>query len=128
MLAPAPLRCVGEGLKINERRDDKLMTRPRKVVCGLTIAVFAIFYIVAATQKAQGYPPFVNYAQRLGYPAKDCTYCHIGLQGGGDKLGPRGKWLVAEKVRRGEGQVDIKWLKDYKQSKSAKARPKKKRG
>ena len=66
-------------------------------------------------------------AKRLGYPAKDCTYCHVSLQGGSDKLNARGEWMVAEKVRRDAVAVDVKWLKDYKPGRPGpKSRAKKK--
>ena len=80
-----------------------------------------------ATRPAKGFPPFVEYAKRLGYPAKDCTYCHVSLQGGSDKLNARGNWMVAEKVRRDAVAVDVKWLKDYKPARAgSKARARKK--
>ena len=54
-------------------------------------------------------------AKELGYTVQDCTYCH------GEKLpkkgamtvNDRGKWLVAEKEKRGAKEVDVAWLKDY---------------
>lgn len=93
------------------------MVKPRLLIRVLIAAAFIMLYVVATTRPAQGYPPFVNYAQRLGYPAKDCTYCHLNQEGGSDKLNARGQWLVAEKVRRDAVAVDIKWLKDYKAGK-----------
>jgi len=103
------------------------MVKPRELVAAFVIAAFVLFYFVAATRPAKGFPPFVEYAKRLGYPAKDCTYCHVSLQGGSDKLNARGQWLVAEKVRRRLVAVDLKWLKDYRPARPApKARAKKK--
>jgi hypothetical protein len=101
--------------------------KPRELVGVLVIAAFVLFYIVAASRPVKGFPPFVEYAKRLGYPAKDCTYCHVGLEGGSDKLNARGKWMVEEKVRRDAVAVDVKWLKDYRPGRGApKARAKKK--
>ena len=103
------------------------MGKSRGLVGALVIAAFLLLYFVAATRPAQGFPPFVEYAKRLGYPAKDCTYCHVSLQGGSDKLNARGTWMVAEKVRRDAVAVDVKWLKDYKPARAgSKARAKKK--
>jgi hypothetical protein len=103
------------------------MVRPRELVRAFVVAAFVLLYFVAATRPARGFPPFVEYAKRLGYAAKDCTYCHVGLQGGSDKLNARGEWMVAEKVRRDAVAVDVKWLKDYKPRRAApKARAKKK--
>ena len=103
------------------------MVKPRELVGACVVALFVLLYVVATTRPAKAYPPFVEYAKRLGYPAKDCTYCHVGLQGGSDKLNARGEWLVAEKVRRRLVAVDVKWLKDYRPGRTAtKARAKKK--
>ena len=103
------------------------MVKPRELVGAFVIAAFLLLYLVAATRPAKGFPPFVEYAKRLGYPAKDCTYCHVSLQGGSDKLNARGEWMVAEKVRRKAVAVDVLWLKDYKRGRAApKARAKRK--
>ncbi len=103
------------------------MVKPRELVSAFVIVVFVLLYVFAATQPARAYPPFVEYAKRLGYPAKDCTYCHVGLEGGSDKLNARGEWMVAEKVRRKAIAVDVLWLKDYKPRRAApKSRAKKK--
>jgi hypothetical protein len=104
------------------------MVKPRELVGAFFIVAFVLLYVVAATRPAKGFPPFVEYAKRLGYPAKDCTYCHVGLQGGSDKLNARGKWMVAEKVRRDAVAVDVKWLKDYKPGRPAPKAPAKKKG
>ncbi len=103
------------------------MGKSRELISVLVIAAFVLLYVVAATRPAKAFPPFVEYAKRLGYPAKDCTYCHVSLQGGSDKLNERGQWMVAEKVRRDAVAVDVKWLKDYKRGRAApKSRAKKK--
>jgi hypothetical protein len=95
------------------------MVKPRELVGAFVIVAFALLYFVAATRPAQGFPPFVEHAKRLGYPAKDCTYCHVSLQGGSDKLNERGTWLVSEKVRRRLVAVDLRWLKDYRPGRPA---------
>lgn len=98
------------------------MVKPRELVGACVVAAFVLFYVVAATRSAQAFPPFVEYAQKLGYPARDCTYCHLSLQGGSDKLNTRGEWLVAEKVRRSAVAVDVKWLKAYKPGRAPRAK------
>ena len=95
------------------------MAKPRELVGACVVAAFVLLYVFAATRPAMAYPPFVEYAKRLGYPAKDCTYCHVSLQGGSDKLNARGEWMVAEKVRRKAIAVDVPWLKDYKPRRAA---------
>ena len=56
-------------------------------------------------------------AKAAGVDAKNCQYCHV------DKLPKKdqgmhepndvGKWLIAEKEKRGAKKVDGAWLKDY---------------
>jgi ketosteroid isomerase-like protein len=58
-----------------------------------------------------GYPQFLTVARKFG--AKDCRHCHVKLEGG-EPFSVRGKWLIAEKTRRGADVVDPEWLADYK--------------
>jgi type IV pilus biogenesis protein CpaD/CtpE len=56
-------------------------------------------------------------AKAAGVDAKNCQYCHV------DKLPKKdagqhdandvGKWLIAEKEKKGAKAVDGAWLKDY---------------
>lgn len=56
-------------------------------------------------------------AKAAGVDVKNCQYCHV------DKLPKKdegkhesndvGKWLIAEKEKRGAKAVDGAWLKDY---------------
>ena len=56
-------------------------------------------------------------AKAAGIDAKTCQYCHV------DKLPKKdagmhnpndvGKWLIAEKAKKGAKAVDGAWLKDY---------------
>jgi hypothetical protein len=54
-------------------------------------------------------------AKAAGFEARNCLYCH------GEKLpkkgatthNERGKFLIAEKEKRGVKEVDVNWLKDY---------------
>ena len=43
------------------------------------------------------------------YGATDCAFCHASASGG-EALGERGAWLVAERQRRGAASVDVAWL------------------
>jgi len=77
-------------------------------------------------------------ARKLGFPAKNCLYCHASAHAAEKMketarelhisegncllchganipaaLNDRGEWLVAEKNRLGASRVDMKWLKDY---------------
>jgi len=48
---------------------------------------------------------------------KNCQYCHVDKLPKKDKDGHElndvGKWLVAEKEKRGAKEVDGSWAKDY---------------
>jgi hypothetical protein len=56
-------------------------------------------------------------AKDAGFAVQNCLYCH------GEKLpkkgastyNERGKWLQAEKTKRGAKDFDMAWLKDYKE-------------
>ncbi len=80
-------------------------------------------------------------AKKLGFEVTgNCLYCHahshsvevmkqkaktlnvsdgncLGCHGGNipSKLNERGRWLVAEKTRRGAKACDMAWLRDYKE-------------
>ncbi len=54
-------------------------------------------------------------AKELGFAADNCMYCHNEKlpKKGAVTQNDRGKWLVAEKEKRGAKEVDVAWLKDY---------------
>jgi hypothetical protein len=56
-------------------------------------------------------------AKAAGAPVKDCASCHVDKlpkkDEGKHELNDAGKWLVAEKEKRGASKVDGAWLKDY---------------
>ena len=86
----------------------------------LVAACFIALFVVGTAQRARGFPPFLTQAQKLGFPARDCAYCHVSAQGG-DMHNERGKWLVVEKQRRKANTVDVAWLKEYEASKKPRA-------
>jgi hypothetical protein len=57
-------------------------------------------------------------AKAAGVTVKDCTTCHVDKlpkkDEGKHELNDTGKWLVAEKEKRGAKKVDGAWLKDKK--------------
>lgn len=59
--------------------------------------------------------PIQKKAKELGYPATNCQYCHVEKlpKKGAMTHNERGKWLEAEKTKRGAKEVDPEWLKDY---------------
>jgi hypothetical protein len=87
-------------------------------------------------------------ARKLGFPARNCLYCHasehsveemkkkaksLGMSDGNclachganipAKLNDRGRWLAAERVKRGAKQADMAWLRDYKEPPPPAAKP-----
>ena len=56
-------------------------------------------------------------AKAAGVEVKNCQGCHtVALPKKGEgqnELNDAGKWLVAEKDKRGAAKVDGAWLKDY---------------
>lgn len=89
------------------------MKPPRTTVKLFVTLCFAVIFLAATTRTVSTFPLFVNKAKQLGFPAQNCTYCHTSPQGGVGH-NARGRWLIAEKARRGAASVDIAWLKGYK--------------
>jgi alkyl sulfatase BDS1-like metallo-beta-lactamase superfamily hydrolase len=54
-------------------------------------------------------------AKAAGIEVKNCQHCHVDALPKKEKhdFNDVGKWLVAEKEKRGAKQVDGGWLKDY---------------
>ena len=56
-------------------------------------------------------------AKAAGVDAKNCQYCHVDKlpkkDEGKHELNDVGKWLVAEKEKKGAKKVDGAWAKDY---------------
>lgn len=86
-----------------------------KVFWGTLAASYAV--VMALEGPAIGKPLFLKQAKELGLPAQNCMYCHMvklpKKEEARKQLNDRGKWLLAEKERRGEKDVDPHWLKDY---------------
>ncbi len=87
-------------------------------------------------------------ARRLGFPVKNCLYCHatphsvevmkqkaksLALSDGNclachgadipAKLNDRGTWLAAERTKRGAKVADMAWLSGYKEPPAKVAKP-----
>ena len=89
-----------------------MITRRIKRTVLSTALLLALGAILTARIEAK--PGFLDQAQELGYPAQDCTYCHIKATGGRG-WNARGTWLRGQKRARRAKEVDVSWLKDYKQ-------------
>ena len=55
-------------------------------------------------------------AKAAGVEVKNCQTCHTATlpKKESHELNDAGKWLVAEKEKRGAAKIDGAWLKDYK--------------
>jgi hypothetical protein len=80
-----------------------------KIKIGMGVLLLSV--VAGTASYTPAYPPFLPKAQKFG--AKDCSFCHTTKEGGG-ALNARGKWLLAEKSKRGASAVDPAWLADYK--------------
>jgi hypothetical protein len=89
-----------------------MSTRQLKRPILVAALVFALGAALAPTINAK--PEFLAKAQELGYPAQDCTYCHTKPTGGAG-WNARGNWLRGQKKTRRAKDVDVSWLKDYKE-------------
>ena len=94
------------------------MKQHRNVINAVIVTGFAILFLVSIVPPARTYPLYLTSAQKLGFPAKDCSYCHLKASGGSG-WNARGKWLISEKEKRGADTIEVSWLKDYKASAGA---------
>jgi hypothetical protein len=93
---------------------------PVTLIRALVAVCFIALLVVGTAHRARGFPPFLTQAQKLGFPARDCAYCHVSARGG-DMHNERGKWLVTEKEKRKANVIDVAWLKEYEASRKPKA-------
>jgi hypothetical protein len=83
------------------------------------LALAAVFLSWAAGMLLTGTStatlPIQKKAKEAGFPAENCMYCHNEKLPKKDAVthNDRGKWLIAEKEKRGAKEVDPAWLKDY---------------
>jgi hypothetical protein len=58
-------------------------------------------------------------AKEAGLEAQNCLYCHSEKlpKKGASTYNDRGEWLRAQKAKRQAKEIDVAWLKDYKEKK-----------
>ena len=96
-----------------------MRTRATRIGAMVTLLVWCGWIVLSATSSAS--MDIQKQAKAAGVDAKNCQYCHV------DKLPKKnqgqhepndvGKWLIAEKDKKGAKAVDGAWLKDYPGSK-----------
>lgn len=82
------------------------------------LVALALFWAgwMAFTSTSSATLPMQKKAKELGIAGvTDCMSCHGEKlpKKGAMTLNDRGKWLVAEKEKRGAKEVDVAWLKEY---------------
>jgi hypothetical protein len=82
---------------------------------GLTAAVLFWAGWIALSGTSSATLETQKEAKAAGVDAKNCQTCHVAPLPKKDShdLNDAGKWLVAEKEKRGAKVVDGAWLKDY---------------
>ncbi|HEU5248920.1 MAG TPA: hypothetical protein VFW15_02945 [Thermoanaerobaculia bacterium] len=87
----------------------------RRSSVGLTTIVLFWATWAALSGVSSANLPIQKKAKELGFPATNCQYCHNEKlpKKGAMSHNERGKWLFAEKTKRGAKEVDPAWLKEY---------------
>lgn len=83
---------------------------------GLTALVLFWAGWIAFSSTSTATLPMQKKAKELGITTvTDCMSCHGEKlpKKGAMTLNDRGKWLMAEKEKRGAKEVDVAWLKEY---------------
>lgn len=82
---------------------------------GVAVVLLVWSGLIFLGGKASATLPIQKKAKELGYKAENCQYCHNEKLPKKDAAthNERGKWLIAEKEKRGAKEVDPAWLKDY---------------
>lgn len=85
------------------------MKRTLAITAALGLAWAALAGTASATM------PMQKQAKDAGVAGVACITCHVEKmpKKGAMTLNDRGKWLVAEKEKRGAKEVDVAWLKEY---------------
>jgi hypothetical protein len=98
-------------MSLSKRRT---MSKSRsRIGIGIALLAWAVGMLIGGTSRAT--LPISKKAKELGYKVENCLYCHNEKlpKKGAATHNERGKWLIAEKEKRGAKEVDPAWLKDY---------------
>ena len=90
------------------------MKKPNSRIALTALVLFWAGWI-ALTAVSRATLPMQKKAKELGFDATNCQYCHVEKlpKKGAVTHNDRGKWLIAEKAKRGAKEVDPAWLKEY---------------
>jgi len=83
----------------------------RSTLFALTAAALLVVAI-----PSQAKPPFVGKAKELGFKdVTSCAACHKGTPKKGGEFTARGQFLMDQKTAKKAAEVDVAWLKDFKE-------------
>ncbi len=114
LLRRAPLAPVA-GIIFRTRGGRSMKLRGSRLAAMVTGLVWCGWIAFSATSSAT--LDIQKQAKAAGVDAKTCQYCHVDKipkkEAGQHDHNDVGKWLVAQKEKRGAKAVDGAWLKDY---------------
>ena len=90
---------------------------PRYFVFGLGFGLAAAALLVSSPDEARATMKMQTDARKAGFEIKSCLDCHNERLPKKDNVteNHRGQWLVDQKKERGAEEIDVAWLKDYKE-------------
>ena len=91
----------------------------KTTMAGIFIGGIALAVVLASAGTASATIDMQKRAKEAGFAVQNCAYCHGEKlpKKGASTLNDRGKWLMGEKEKRQAKEVDMAWLKDYKEKK-----------
>jgi len=91
----------------------------KHTMAGLFGGGLALAVVLASAGTASATIDMQKKAKDAGLGVQNCAHCHGEKlpRKGASTLNDRGKWLMAEKEKRQAKEVDVAWLKDYKEKK-----------
>lgn len=86
---------------------------------GLAVGCMAIGLVLISAGSAHATIEMQKQAKAAGIQATNCLYCHNEKlpKKGAVTNNDKGKWLVDQKEAKKAKEIDVTWLKDYKEPK-----------
>lgn len=83
------------------------------------ISILAAAVVIAGAGFASATVAMQKKAKEVGLDVQNCLYCHSEKvpRKGAATCNDRGEWLRAQKEKRQAKEIDVAWLKDYKEKK-----------
>ena len=89
----------------------------KKRIAGLAVGSLAAGFVMISAGSAHATLDMQKKAKAAGVEATNCLYCHNEKlpKKGAVTNNDRGKWLVDQKDAKKAKEIDVTWLKDYKE-------------